>query len=114
MTRLKRLSLAAALAAFSLAGAVVAEEAPAARGLAAIETDGDGEISRAEIAALNARRFQRLDLNGDGAVTLDEMNAATDRIFDAIDTNRDGKISRAELRGKLGELRSAIGLGAKN
>lgn len=114
MTRLKRLSLAATLAALSLAGAVAAEEAPAARGLAALDTDGDGEISKAEIAALNARRFQRLDLNGDGKITPDEMNAVTDRMFDAIDTNHDGKISRAELRGKLGELRSSLGLAAKN
>lgn len=38
--------------------------------------DGDGQISRAEFAAMGARMFERLDANSDGQVTREEAEAA--------------------------------------
>ncbi|NGX17416.1 hypothetical protein [Wenzhouxiangella sp. XN24] len=41
----------------------------------AVDTDGDGRISRAEFDAAGARAFARLDEDGDGFVTMDEFEA---------------------------------------
>jgi hypothetical protein len=53
----------------------------------AADTDGDGRVSRAEMAAMSGKygrtaleqRFHRLDLNGDGILTPDERMAARSR-----------------------------------
>ena len=40
--------------------------------LQAMDTDGDGAISRQEYLQQAAERFARLDLNGDGLITVEE------------------------------------------
>lgn len=41
----------------------------------ALDTDGDGVISRSEIAAAKAARFKAIDSNGDGKLSLDELSS---------------------------------------
>jgi Ca2+-binding EF-hand superfamily protein len=41
-----------------------------------LDGDNDGQISRAEFAAMGAGRFERLDANSDGRVTREEAQAA--------------------------------------
>ncbi len=95
----------------------------AGRGMARVDTDGDGRISRAEHMAQSAQRFQRMDTNGDGVVDKTELAAmrgggrglavdsngavtraafdkiATDR-FARMDTNGDGFIDASERPGR--------------
>jgi len=68
--------------------------------LAALDADGDGEISEAEIMNSPAA-LRKLDRNGDRSLTPDEVlpdkvaiQAAM--ILSGLDTDRDGKISLAE------------------
>jgi hypothetical protein len=89
---------------------------------AAIDTNHDGVVSKAELAAaeqklvqqLTAARnqkmreeFNKLDTNKDGKLTFDEFMAAAppvraaqtpDQIIQALDKNHDGKISADEFR----------------
>ena len=69
------------------------------------DTDGDGNLSRAEMQAQVAekagrdaeranRRFDAGDLNKDGVITRDEGRQAA---FSKMDGNADGYISRDEL-----------------
>jgi len=68
--------------------------------LVALDADGDGEISEAEISKSPAA-LRKLDRNGDGNLTPDEVipdkvaNQAM-MILSGLDTGRDGKISLAE------------------
>jgi hypothetical protein len=71
--------------------------------LLAIDTNGDGRISRAEfLAGLQsgkgdpAQRFQRLDANGDGFVDRGEIDAMLKRRFDRMDADHDGTVTPAE------------------
>jgi len=68
--------------------------------LAALDADGDGEISETEITN-SAAALRKLDKNGDGNLTPDELlpdNASNQAamILSRLDTDRDGKISLAE------------------
>jgi Ca2+-binding EF-hand superfamily protein len=89
---------------------------------AAIDTNKDGQLSKAEIAAAEAKALQRaqaaeqqrleaefrkLDTNHDNQLSLAEFKAAMpaprlaespDQMLAALDTNKDGKISAAEYR----------------
>lgn len=79
---------------------------------AAMDTDGDGTISKAEAdsgAPRMAERFAEIDANSDGHVTKDEMHAARARFhegmqahgqerFRSADTNGDGSIDLAEAQ----------------
>lgn len=73
--------------------------------LEALDTDGDGQISAAEIAAAS-RSLLKLDRNGDGQITAAEYNprmddrAATselERRLMALDKNGDGVLSAEEM-----------------
>ena len=46
------------------------------RGMARLDADGDGRISRAEFVGGGQRLFDRLDTNGDDAVSAEELDAA--------------------------------------
>jgi len=73
------------------------------------DSDGDGVVSLAELQARNAlltaQRFAALDTDGDGLLTRDEMRAsrgrgprAMRRELARIDTDGDGAWSLAELQ----------------
>ncbi len=72
-------ALAAAL--LAIAGSVVAAEGSGSvpprllERLKAMDTDGDGAISKAEFLANAERRFQQLDTNHDDVVTAEELRA---------------------------------------
>lgn len=69
----------------------------------AIDADGDGQISKAELQA-------RLSSGESAAYSM----RASDKVFDAIDTDGNGRISRDELRDgmvRYSALRLALGVG---
>lgn len=75
-----------------------------ARGLRALDTDGDGRISRAETQAGEkswAQRFDTMDVNKDGYVDRADMQArmASQRAecFTKADADKNGQLSRAEF-----------------
>jgi len=72
----------------------------------AMDTNGDGVISRAEFDAFHANRFKEMDANGDGKLTPDEITTERNKIlkngqdkrFDAADANHDGMLTREETK----------------
>ena len=67
------------------------------RGLAALDTDGDGSVSFEEFAARQADLLARIDSDGDGVLTTAEFKAAAKASADA-----DGKANAeadAEAKG---------------
>lgn len=84
-------------------------EARAERMIEALDTDGNGVISAAEIEASKAAKFAEADANGDGGLTLQEiedwrtaqrearMQARKQRMFEKRDANGDGVISLDEF-----------------
>lgn len=132
MTSCSKLTLAAVLglglAASALPLAVLAQSGPdAATGgmpapgsrFDAMDTDGDGHITREEMAARRAEMVAGLDADGDGFLTADEIaafhlrraedraNAHAARMIERMDVDGDGRISAAEMmvsRGGRGEM----------
>lgn len=85
-------------------------EAHAAARFADADTDGDGQLSAAELVARMEKqsdeRIQRRvegmiehrDANDDGMLSADEMGPRNkDRMFSRLDANDDGEISKAEM-----------------
>lgn len=74
-----------------------------------LDTDGNGGITAAELAAHAASRFSDADTDGDGFLTSEELAAAAsakageraakrvDRMIKHHDENDDGKLSATEL-----------------
>lgn len=81
---------------------------------AALDADGDGRVTRAELAAHMKTRFDRQDTDGDGVLSRDELeaqaqkqaqkNAAArlERRIARMDTNGDGAIGFEEMRAVRG------------
>lgn len=71
-------------------------------GLAAFDTDHDGQLSKAEFDAALAARFKKDDVDGDGFLNSTESRALNDRLMadpdgsPVIDWNADGKITGPE------------------
>ena len=77
-----------------------------------IDTDGNGEITQAEITAFEAARFAEADANGDGLLSKEELVAqiearsndaraerlerGVDRMMSHLDADEDGSISLEE------------------
>jgi Ca2+-binding EF-hand superfamily protein len=74
---------------------------------AALDTDGDGRVSKAEAGAdpKYAERFAQMDANKDGFVDRTDREAVAkqrkDEWFKAADSNRDGSLSKAEFDAAL-------------
>jgi Ca2+-binding EF-hand superfamily protein len=67
------------------------------------DTDGNGEVSRAEAEAAAIARFARMDRNGDGrfdeadrAARKDAAEDRRERLFTRLDSDKDGVVTRAE------------------
>ena len=75
----------------------------------AMDTNGDGDISKAEIEAFRTTMFNEVDANKDGSLSLPEMTAHHEakeaerraerqaRHFAKLDTDGDGKVTAAEF-----------------
>jgi len=70
-----------------------------------IDTDHDGQLSKAELRASaqqhRAAQWKKLDTDGDGKVSKAEAQANAPRLaaqFDALDTDHDGFLTPAELK----------------
>lgn len=90
-------------------------------GLQALDSDGDGRLSRAEVAGKDrlAEQFASIDVNGDGDIERSELRAWHERTrpqreaergqrvqakFAEADLDRDGKLSRVEVDEKMPRL----------
>lgn len=80
----------------------------------AADTDGDGKVSRAEMAAAAknghdpSRRFDAMDANHDGMLDASEIRAALTRRFHRLDRDGDGVLTPDErmagrMRGREAE-----------
>ncbi|MEQ8556718.1 MAG: EF-hand domain-containing protein [Henriciella sp.] len=114
---MKKLALAALIAGTTtvgVAGYAIAQPYNGGRGqmIEKMDTNGDGQITKAEVEAHKAQRFAEADANGDGSLSMAEMEAfrAVQRarrmearqqaMFDRRDANGDGVISADEFGGR--------------
>jgi Ca2+-binding EF-hand superfamily protein len=75
-----------------------------------LDTDGNGEITKAEMEAHKASRFATADSNGDGKLSAEEMAAqarkrATKRVgkmISRLDKDGDGMLSQEEMANRGG------------
>ncbi len=124
MSRITILSLAI-LAGFTLTATAEAQDRGQRPTFDQLDADGDGALTREELAAFRedrvAIRFGEADSDGDGRLTRAELEATADarvsrrvgRILERLDTNDDGSLDRAELearegRGHRGGLRNRL------
>lgn len=79
------------------------------------DTNGDGQLDRAEMEAAAAKRTEariervlaRLDANKDGTLSLEEMSARHDtgRMFKRLDSDGNGTVSKAEFEAGREKMR---------
>ncbi|ATF19100.1 EF-hand domain-containing protein [Phaeobacter gallaeciensis] len=70
-----------------------------------MDTNGDGQVTKAEMKGLREARFATADANGDGKLTLAEMEAAAQAraktraaaMLERMDADKDGALSLDEL-----------------
>ena len=70
-----------------------------------LDTDSDGQITKAELQAMGAARFDAADTNGDGALSAEELQARAQQqvgkriasMIERFDKNGDGLLSRDEM-----------------
>jgi len=88
----------------------------------AMDQDGNGEVTQAEVDAFKQARFAEVDADGDGRITLEEATAheqakAAERAQERLarmDENKDGAITADEMKfpgGSLIEKADADGSG---
>ena len=73
--------------------------------IAQADTNGDGQITRAELIAYRAGQFSRLDRNGDGFIDTNDVPGMVASRFEPrirqmnaqFDANHDGRVSRDEF-----------------
>jgi len=85
---------------------------------AALDTDGNGELSAEEFAPENHRAarktlrqkrlFARMDADGSGGLSIDEFPGRAQRMR-SLDSNEDGEVTRDELRDGRRAMRDGSG-----
>jgi len=85
---------------------------------AALDTDGNGELSAEEFAPENhraarktlrqKRMFARMDADGSGGLSIDEFPGRAQRMR-SLDSNEDGEVTRDELRDGRRAMRDGSG-----
>lgn len=102
---------AIALAAMALTSGAALAQGQARHGgqmsFEALDADGNGEITRAEMDQFRQGRFDAVDTDGDGKLTVEEIQAeavarANERakaMIERFDTDKDGMLSAAEMPG---------------
>lgn len=118
-THIRLLLATLALGAASAAHAATAPTTSVSPLMAALDTDGDGIISAAELAAAPAT-LTALDVNDDGIVTLDELRAVSANgrptrgflgsgqafnVLLTLDANSDGEIQSIEIANAVSSLK---------
>lgn len=76
---------------------------------AALDTDGDGKVSIAELEAAKASRFAEMDADGDGFISAEELVQGqqmrrAERMLKRLDKDGDGLLSAEELQPKAPDL----------
>ncbi|WP_185802885.1 EF-hand domain-containing protein [Pontivivens nitratireducens] len=102
MTSTSKTALGVTLVLALLAGATSVSAQGQSRGFdfAAIDTNGDGEVTRAEVDAHRAARFADIDTDGNGIVDQAELIAAAEARRQARDTQRaERMIERSDADG---------------
>ena len=97
----KRALLACALV-LALVAPAAAQQGAGGQMFQRLDTDGDGQISRAEAQVPRDQRFDRMDLDGDGAISKAEFDTLGDRRFNKTDLNGDGFITPDEVSAARG------------
>lgn len=72
-----------------------------------LDANGDGQVTKEELAAQATIRFNAVDTNGDGNLSAEEIAAASERakenrikrMIDKRDANGDGVLSQEEMKG---------------
>lgn len=121
------LAITLAVGSMGIATSVTAHARQGAQSFEAMDINGDGMITPAEMDAVASAKFEASDLNGDGMLDADEMqaqfmarmdermggkmgermgdrtppplNMMMGRMMDRLDANDDGMISPAEMAG---------------
>ena len=92
------------------------ERGPRGANLKAMDLNGDGNVTKDELASFESQRFAEMDLNGDGNLTTTEMTEFREMkraemlakreerrqagMLERFDTDGDGAISQAEFAAK--------------
>ena len=87
---MKKIAIGLSLAALTVAGAAMAEQAWG-------PGNGGATVTRADALSRAAQMFDRLDVNKDGKLDPADREAMHAAMFDKMDTNKDGQLSRAEF-----------------
>lgn len=115
----KTLGVLAVLAASTLSGVAMAQDAPPPRiDFAAMDADKDGNITKAEAEAYQTAQITSMDANKDGKISADELAAfhlakmkqdmearAKDmaaKMIENLDADKDGALSIAEMSARPG------------
>ena len=116
---MKRTSLISAVALIAVVGSSVASFAEGEKDMGRrggkmpafemFDTDGDGQVTQAEMDAHKAARFAESDTEGNGALSAEEMADAArgkkadrqekriEKMISRMDTDGDGEVSAAEM-----------------
>jgi hypothetical protein len=111
------LILAAAVSVTALAASADGTRS-AMPGFAALDRNGDGALTQAELASARTAWFATADGNGDGLLSAEELEAAHSaragdraaRMIDRMDRDGDGQLSQAELIRRGGDGRGPVAL----
>ncbi|HHN66925.1 MAG TPA: acid-shock protein [Thermopetrobacter sp.] len=123
-TPLKLTLAAAALSLLGASAALAHGPGPVVKrpNLMKLDANGDGVITREEVAAARAKRFAKRDANGDGVITAAEIDAAIMkrlekrktrlryRLLARLDADGDGTVTRDEFVNKRNRLFARLDL----